>query len=80
MVSLVLLVIFSVALFLTNINLIIFVTCSLMSKTFTIAIPNNSSMNGASIATIFCTFGGNSVFSLGEEGDRSVQETERGVT
>ena len=34
------------------------VTCSFMSKTFIIIIPQNSSTNGASITTIFCIFDG----------------------
>ena len=49
-------------------NLIMLVTCSFMSKTSTIAIPDNSYTNGASITTIFCTFGGNTVFSFGKKG------------
>ena len=56
------------------------VICSFMSKAFTIAIPDNSSTKGASITTIFCTFGGISLFSFWEKGDGSIEETEAGVT
>ena len=37
-----------------NCNLIMPVACSFMSKYFTMAIPDNSSMKGASTTTIFC--------------------------
>ena len=65
-VSLVLFVIFSVKLFLIDFNLIMLVTCSFMSKSFIITIPDYSSTNRASTTTIFCTFGWISVFSLGK--------------
>ena len=67
MVLLVLLVIFRVDLFLINFNFIMLVMCSFMSNALTIAIPDNSSTNGASITTIFCTSGKFSVF-LGKKG------------
>ena len=51
-----------------NFSLIMLVMCSFMSRTFTIAIPDNYSTNGASITTILCTFGGIAVFSLGKMG------------
>ena len=40
-----------------NFYLIIFVACSFMSKIFTMAIPDKSSMKGASTTAIFCVFG-----------------------
>ena len=51
-----------------NFSLIMLVMCLFMSRTFTIAIPDNSSANGTSITTIFCTFGGIAVFSLEKNG------------
>ena len=39
-----------------------------MSKIFTMAIPDSSSMKGASITTIFCVFGTISTAVTGENG------------
>ena len=67
-VSHVLFVTFKAALFLMNFNFIMFVVCSLMSKIFTMAIPDNSSTKVASIITIFCVFGAISTVVTGKNG------------
>ena len=64
----VLFVTFKAALFLTNFNCIMFVVCPLMSKISIMAIPDNSSMKGASIITIFCVFGMISTVITGKNG------------
>ena len=45
-----------------------FVVCSFMSKTFTMAIPDNSSIKGASTTTIFCDFGAIPTVVTGKNG------------
>ena len=67
-ISSVLLVIFKTALFPMNFNFIMFVVCSFMSKIFTMAIPYNSSMKGASTMTILCVFGAISTVVTGKNG------------
>ena len=67
-VSHVLFVTFKAALFLMNFNFIMFVVCSLMSKIFTMPIPDNSSTKGASIITVFCVFGTISTVVTGKNG------------
>ena len=64
----VLLVIFKTALFLMNFSLIMLMACSFMSKIFTMAIPDMSSMKGASITTSFCVFGAISTAVTGKMG------------
>ena len=64
----VLLVIFKTTLFLMNFNLIVLVACSFMSKFFTMAIPDSSSMKGASITAIFCAFRAISTVVTGKKG------------
>ena len=68
MVSYVLFVIFSIALFLMNFNFIMFVVGSFMSKIFTMAICDSLSMKGASTTTIFCNFGAISTVVAGKNG------------
>ena len=51
-----------------NFSFIMFVVCSLMSKIFTMAIPDNSSMKGAFIMTIFCDAGATSTSVIGKNG------------
>ena len=67
-VSCLLFVIFKTALFQMNFNFIMFVVCSFTSKIFTMAIPDDSSMKGASIMTIFCDFGMISTVITGKNG------------
>ena len=67
-VSCVLFVIFKTALFQMNFNFIMFVVGSFMSKIFTMAIPDNSSMKGASMMTIFCDVGVTSTVITGKNG------------
>ena len=45
-----------------------FVVCSFMSKIFTMAIPDNSLIKGASTMTIFCYAGATSTFVTGKNG------------
>ena len=45
-----------------------FVVCTFMSKIFTMAIPDNSSIKGASTMTIFCDVGATSTFVIGKNG------------
>ena len=45
-----------------------FVVCSFLSKIFIMAIPDNSSMKGASIMTIFCDAGVTSTLITGKNG------------
>ena len=45
-----------------------FVVCSFMSKIFTMAIPDSSSMKGASMMTIFCDVGMISTVVTGKNG------------
>ena len=45
-----------------------FVVCSFMSKIFTMAIPDSSSMKGASMMTSFCDVGAISTVVTGKNG------------
>ena len=45
-----------------------FVVCIFMSKIFTMAIPDNSSIKGDSTMTIFCDVGATSTFVIGKNG------------
>ena len=67
-----------------NFNLIMFVACSFMSKIFTMAIPDNSSMKGASTTTIFCVFGAISTAVTGKNGidllRKLKQESHKSIT
>ena len=65
--SCMLLVIFSVTLFLINFNFIMSVAYCYLSNTFTIAIPDISSTNGAITMTNFCFFDLISVLSSGKK-------------
>ena len=51
-----------------NFNLIMLVAYFFMSKIFTMAIPDNSSMKGASTTTIFCVLGAISTAVTGRNG------------
>ena len=64
----VLFVIFKTALFWMNFNFIMFVVCSFMFKNFTMAIPDSSSVKGASMMTILCDAGTISTVDTGKKG------------
>ena len=55
------------------------VICSHVTRNFTVAIPEISSTNEASIMTSFCSFGLISIF-FWEKGNRPVQKVKTRVT
>ena len=66
--SCVLFVTLKMALFLMNFNFMVRVFCFFASSILVIAIPDISSMNGASRVSIFCSFGFTVTFSFGKKG------------